>query len=242
MEEAPVNVKVKTPKDFGPGWADQEALWLEVDREALGHPDFYPLTVKAAYVIGVTHDICESVQILLSHRGPREVTFIPAYAVFSAGVELLGRCVNGNKKSTGSVKDLKTGFKWLVSSQPDTVSDTQEIVKTSAASYSVDALVALRHFAAHGQGNSNSLPSLDFELLAPMPAKIADGLERYWNALNSSDLLCERLAVANIRAFRHWPVFKSWVLFQGNASTGHQTITNIFNRFKWQAVAGTSAA
>jgi len=114
---APVNVKLNTPTVPIPNWNQEATDWMSLNTAAHGNPDFYPLTVKAAYVIGVVHDICESVSHLLTHPNAKTTTYIPAYGVFASGIELLGRCVNGNSTTYGSVADLKTGFKWLVSSE-----------------------------------------------------------------------------------------------------------------------------
>ena len=83
---APVNVKLKEPTIKIDGWDEDAQKWLTVNKDVQGNPDFYPLTVKAAYVIGVIHTICQSVSILLSDSQTRLITYLPAYGVFASGV------------------------------------------------------------------------------------------------------------------------------------------------------------
>lgn len=238
---APVNVKLNTPTVTIPNWNQEVTDWMSLNAAALGNPDFYPLTIKAAYVIGVVHDTCESVSHLLAHPNAKTTTYIPAYGVFASGIELLGRCVNGNFTTHGSVADLKTGFKWLVSSSYNTVEDSRILITTSSYAYTIEMLAALRHFAAHGQATSKitdagtyQFGNIDYEILSKMPPLIANGLERYWNQLQNDEDLCNRLAQTNVIALRNWPVFRSWTLFERDESGTHHSITEIFNRFDWQ--------
>ncbi|MBC7261893.1 MAG: hypothetical protein H5T63_07740 [Chloroflexi bacterium] len=238
---APVNVKLITPTVTIPNWDQEAKEWMRLNEAARRNPGFYPLTVKAAYVIGVIHDICESVSHLLAHPRARTTTYIPAYGVFASGIELLGRCVDGNFTISGNVADLKTGFKWLASPLYNTVDDSHILITTSSYAYSIEMLVALRHFAAHGQATSRvtaagtyQFGSIDYEILSKMPPLIANGLERYWDQLLKDEEFCNRLATANVIALRSWPVFKSWVLFEKDKLGKYPSITEIFNRFDWQ--------
>ncbi len=181
----PVNVKLETPTIAIPNWNQEAAEWMTLNAAAHGNPEFYPLTVKAAYVIGVEHDICESVSHLLTHPNVKTTTYIPAYGVFASGVEVLGRCIIGNSTTRGGVADLKTGFKWLVSSSQDTVPDSRVLITTNSYAYTIEMLAALRHFAVHGQATSRVTASgtyqfgnIDYEILSKMPPLIANGLER----------------------------------------------------------------
>ncbi|MCL4261962.1 MAG: hypothetical protein KJ069_02035 [Anaerolineae bacterium] len=237
---APVNVKPGTPTGSIHGWAQEAADWTRLNSDTGGNPDFFPLTVKAIYVIGVIYDLCESVGHLLRHPTAEETTYIPAYGVFASGVELLGRCINGNTSTRSTALDLATGFKWLASSSYSAISDTHVLIATSSFSYTIDMLTALRHFAAHGQATSNITSSgtykfgnIDYEILSQMPPLIADGLERYWSQLQNDDDLCNMLAQANIIALRNWPVFRSLSLFEKNEKGMYHSITEIFNRFNW---------
>jgi hypothetical protein len=238
---APVNVKLANPTISVPDWSTQAAGWATLNREVGGNPDFYPLTVKAAYLIGVIHDICTSVTCLLQVR--RELlpaTYIPAYGVFASGIEILGRCILGVADTRRSDQSLKTGLKWLHSSFYANTPDSHRLIVTSSGTYDIETLAHLRHFAAHGQATANpgsavhGLPDIDLEILGHLPPLIADGLERWWNELQHSGELCNALAKANIIAFRTWPVFKIWGLFEKDARGRYRSITEIFTEFNWR--------
>src|SRR5437867_6993682 len=118
MSSAPVNAKISDPTVIVPDWATQAQEWRDLNANAggdiHGNPDCDPLTIKAAYIVGVVHGLCESVAWLLhvSHA-IREVTYLPAYGIFASGIELMGRCINGNATPAGSTDDLRMGFQWL---------------------------------------------------------------------------------------------------------------------------------
>jgi hypothetical protein len=244
---APVNVKLETPTTRIDGWDKEAQQWLSVNQDAGGNSDFYPLTIKAAYVIGVIHTICESVSILLRDTNAKVTTYLPAYGVFASSVELLGRCINGNSSTKGSSRDLEAGFKWLASSYFEQYKNDYEsvppsivLIQTSKYMYAIYNLVALRHLSAHGQATSKEVGKgyyefgyIDYEILAQFPHLLASGLEKYWHELQSSEDLCNRLAQAKIIALRKWPVFLSWSLFQADSSGVYYSIEEIFNRFDW---------
>jgi hypothetical protein len=231
--DAPVKFKLDEPTENTEDWRKVAPLWHSLNATVQGNPAFSALTIKGAYAVGLIYGICQSVSCLL--RVPdalREITYIPAYGVFASGIELLGRCVNGNSSNQGSTRDIKKGFKYLVTSSPDTLQDDYVLVRTSTGQYTIDELTSLRHFAAHGQATSQFV-IFDRELLAAMPPLLADGLERWWNALQGDEDLCNRLARANILALRNVPVFTSWALFERDGTGVYNSITTIFNRFKW---------
>jgi len=243
----PVNVKLKNPTESIDGWDEQAQRWLSVNQDAGGNPDFYPLTIKGAYVIGVIHTICESVSILLKDPNAKVTTYLPAYGVFASAIELLERCINGNSTTRKNTEDLESGFKWLGSSFFEDFKDDYEgfpdyivLIQTATYKYTVPQLVALRHLAAHGQATSDKTISgdykfgyIDYEILTQFPFLLAKGLENYWTKLRTDEKLCNKLAKANIIALRKWPVFLSWSLFQADASGKYYSIEEIFNRFVW---------
>ena len=237
---APVNVKLKDPTIPVSDWLTQVDVWGTLNRKIAGNPDFYPLTVKAAYVIGVIHDICTSVTCLL-RVGPERLpaTYIPAYGVCASGIEILGRCILGVKDTGSSVESLKTGFKWLHGNSYATLPDSQPLIITNGGAYDIETLVYLRHFAAHGQATASPgspvhrLQDIDLEILGHLPPLIARGLEGWWNDLQDSEDLCNRLAKSNVIAFRTWPVFNMWTLFERDAQGRYRTITEIFTKFSW---------
>jgi hypothetical protein len=234
---APVALKLADPSTPVAGWADQRQSWLRLNEEASGNPDFSPLTVKGGYMMGVIHDLGASVEQLLKHQRAADVTYLPAYGVFAAGVELLGRCIRGNATSSDNSEDLKMGFRWLTLRAEDDatahtrVPDERVVLQTSKGDYSVSHLAALRHFAAHGQATSRTVQDVDYEILSQAHRPLVDGLERYWNALQQQESLCNLLAQANVIPLRNWPVLNSWLLMQGDGRG--TSITNIFNRFDW---------
>ena len=67
-----------------------------------------------------------------------------------------------------------------------------------------------------------------------MPHLIAGGMEKYWSELQSSEVLCNRLAKAKVIALRKWPIFLSWSLFEADESGVYHSVGDIFNRFDWQ--------
>lgn len=240
---APVNVKLQHPTVHLKHWPAESTDWQELNAAVGGNPDFYPLTVKAGYVLGVIHDLCESIAILLRSSPNPAITYLPAYGILASGVDLLGRCICGERDTGGrSGSCIETGFRWLASDDAGKPSPLALVVETSAAKYSMTDLVALRNFAAHGQAIAHPKPlhgvrDLDYELLDALKPRLAAGLERYWNDLQSDDGLCNALAKANVLAFRNWPVFRIWSQFERDTQGIHHSITEIFNGFLWQ-VAG----
>jgi len=247
--DAPVNVMLETPTVILDNWEEQAKQWKETNP---GNPAFHPLTVKAGYVIGVIHDLCECVSHLFEYPGDYQTTYIPAYGIFASGVEILGRCLRGNPDFSKAEKDLKFGFKWLASwESPQGYAQTPLnyiLVKTSTRDYTIRELMTLRHFAAHGQGVIGSnIVSLDPKILDKMPSLIKNSLETYWSRLQKysgnkevsegswnkfAEGLCNNLAKANITPFRDWPVFKCWSLFERDHTGLDQSVTDVFAKFE----------
>lgn len=227
---APMNMKLARPNVPVADWDD--AMWLQLNTDVGGNPGFFPLTVKAAYVIGIIHGLAESVSCLL-YNLPGSVSLLPAFGVFGASIDLLGRCLNGSDAAMTSSRDLKTGFNWLREQKLDD-SDSSVVVHTSQRAYTVADLVQLRHFAAHGQANARQRPAFDEGLLEPMPSLLATGLEVYWNELQQSETACNDLARANILALRSSPVLQSWSMFEQKSDGRHESMTQIFSGFDWR--------
>jgi hypothetical protein len=240
MAKALANVKLKTPTVTLKDWRKESRLWKALNRKAGGDSRLFPLTIKAGYVIGVIYDICESVSQLLEHPTAQRTTYVPAYHVFSSAVEILGRCIRGNSDLWGSVADLKTGLKWLANSDQVGLDDDTVLIKTSGREYTVDMLTALGHYAAHGgiktkreSGGTHHFGEIDPEILEKMPSLLAEGLERYWSELQSSELLCNKLAEARIIALQNWPVLESWLLSDRGHNGALPPITDVFSKFDW---------
>ncbi len=256
MSDPPVNVRFEAPTDPPPNWDEEAQRWRNLNATQIliggqmrsGHPGFYPLTIKAAYVIGVLHDLCSAVSYLLQNPNARQQFYIPAYGIFASGVDLLGRCLQGNTTHSAGVDrnnpDILAGFQWLHEPTYPAYAHVQRdaiLVETSRSRYSIDMLMSLRHFAAHGQATTNirvyEFRDIDDEILGHMPPLLARGLENYWQALGPgvpmtvSEPLCNRLARASIAGFRNGPIYTSWMLFQGDGQG--ESITDIFQRFNW---------
>ena len=138
---APVNVKLERPTTCVVDWEAQARVWRDLNESVNGNPDFYPLTVKAAYILGIIYALCKSVDCLFA-PGRLEHTYLPAYGIFASGVELLGRCINGNTRATGSVRDLKTGFMWLKTPDFSNVEESEVLITTGTRAYDIETLVA----------------------------------------------------------------------------------------------------
>lgn len=227
---APVNVKLAYPTVFIADWTQKSAQWTALNKQVGGNPDFYPLTIKAAYVIGIIHDLCESVTCLLRHPEVRQTTYIPAYGVFASGIDLLGRCIRGHSTTSDNTEDIRTGFKWLDPS-PGAATDPV-LITTNICAYTVNNLTAMRHFAAHGQATSRFV-NLDYEILSMVQPLLANGLDRYWRELLTSECLCDQLAKATVLAFRSAPILKSWILFEKNEFGEYESVEQIFSKFDW---------
>ena len=140
---APINVCLEEPTESITEWPEEKELWLWLNNEIGGNEDFYPLTIKGAYVLGVIHSIFQSVSFLLATEDIH-ATYIPAYSVFTSGIDILGRCVSGNSTHL-SRGDVKVGFKWLVRSEYGDVPDDHILITTSHFEYTIDMLTALRN-------------------------------------------------------------------------------------------------
>lgn len=232
MNPPPQNVALENPTTVDQqDWEKEAKRWIDLNTEAGGHPGFFPLTIKAAYVFGVIHDICESVDWLLRHPQAWPVTYPSAFGLCAASIELLGRCLRGNQDTLGNTKDLSEGFEWLKSSSPKNGISPSVIAITSYNQYDVERLVTLRHFTLHGQATmkKDKVIVLDTELLAAFPLLIGDAMERYWDRLLNSTDYCERLACANIFPLRSTPIAKIWGFFDRPGTS----VSTPFYNFDW---------
>lgn len=252
---APVSLALGKPTELVSNWPQQEVEWAKANHDIgeyfreqtlIGNPCFSALTIKAGYVMGVIHDICTTVEYLINF-GPVITTYLPAYGVFSAAVDILGRCVKGECRHD---KDgLKAGFFWLKAVELrvdcrwvrswDKIRGDEVLIETGKGTrkYSTNDLETCRHFAVHGQATSKeagnyTFQDVDYEVLERLLPKLRDGLEVYWNELQCDENLCNRLACANVLPLRPWPIAKIWKLFQGRDGQG-DSITNIWNQFNW---------
>ena len=240
MARAVSDVKLKTPTVEINNWTRESRRWRALYRKAGGGSSLFPLTIKAGYVIGVIHDICESVSHLLGHPKAQQTTYLPAFHVFASAVEILGRCIRGNSDLWGSVADLKTGFGWLANSDPHGLNDDTVLIKTSSREYTIDMLTALGYYAADGgiktkknSGGTHHFGEIDFEMLEKMPPLLAEGLQRYWNQLQRGKRLCNKLAEAKVIALNNWPVLNRWLLLDWDHKGELPPMSYVFASFSW---------
>lgn len=212
----------------------QAEVWKKLNSEARGNEEWPPIAIKAAYVFGLIHDICESVDWLLKHKQAWPVTYMTGVATFLSSLELLGRCINGDEQGSRRARiNLETGLKYLFCL--DGAFDRDEVVmRTNHIPYSLNDIVGLRNYVAHGQATSEAF-RIDIEFLDTFPARLANALERYWNALQQDMELCNKLAKANILPVRSGPVAKLWNLLEWDErNQKYHTMTEVFSRFDWQ--------
>lgn len=238
MIPAPVNVLLQSPTIPIIDWDVQAAKWVQLNKEVGGNLDFYPLTVKAFYVIGIMLGSFRSVALLLQDPHIISSTYYPAYAVFSSVIDLLGRCIQGNSNTKGITEDVKAGFKWLAAPdfpRYDSIPDKEILIETPISPYSISDLTMLRHFTTHGQATTSSdIPPFDYFILDRISAKIPPAMESYWALLQSNVDLCNRLAQADVKPYRNRPIFDSLWSFSADSSGKYLSIGQAFARIDWK--------
>ncbi len=236
MTTAPVNVLLQSPTIPIVGWDIQASQWTQLNRDVGGNPDFYPLTIKAFYIVGIMLGACTSVSILL--RDPHSITstYYPAYAVFASVIDLLGRCLRGNSKPIGTTDDVRAGFQWLAAPALDSYLSVpnEHILINTPTCYSISDLIMLRHFTAHGQATTKQdIPPFDFLVLERISPKLSPAMESYWALLQKNEQLCNLLAQANIRPYRNGPIFNSLWSFSADSTGKYLSIGDVFAKFDW---------
>jgi hypothetical protein len=147
MADAPVNVYLADPTEPVKSWSELKDSWVKLNSDAHGNREFNPLTIKAFYVFGVQLAIFRCVSYLLEAGKLPSTTYLPAYGLFASGIELLGRCLRGNKGTRGSNADLIAGLQWLSNSDFNeftTVPIEHQLVCTMNGPYSIQQLAVLR--------------------------------------------------------------------------------------------------
>lgn len=233
----PVNVWLEHPTVPVEDWDNEANAWISIN-DAIGGAGFKALTIKAAYVVGTIHEMCSAVDYWLRVPPTNLPIVSPAYHTLCSAIELLGCCIS-DETSTDSNDGLRIGLLWLGSPEGRKITDQEPIVRTGTVAYAVSELVELRELAVRpqhvfGQGRSGaiSLGDGERELLAVLRSKLAEGVDRWWKQLQASELLCNRLAQADVVTVqqRH-ALSKTWLLFERDASGAHHSITEILNRF-----------
>jgi len=218
---------------------DNPNIWLELNKQAGGNPDFTPAEIKTFYVIGLISDICQSVEWLLKASDAWPNKYLPAFALFASGVDLLGRCLTGN--ATADLQgNLGVGFHYLARPNlqppakniPKIDQEAVVVVETNRCQYTVADLVALRHYTAHGQATSGSkLPEIHIELLDTFPKLMGNAMETYWKGLQTDNEYCNRMGSAKFEPYnnRAEPLRHTIEYFSKGNSIG-----SLFYRLDWQ--------
>lgn len=223
-------------------WATQSPSWEKLGQDIGVDPGFYPLTVKALYVTGIILAACQSIDTLLNSKNLISTTFFPAYAIYASIIDLLGRCIRGNDTTRDSTKDIRAGFQWLA--QPDmssyaNVRERHLLVTTTTSwgstnrEYPIRELVAMRHFATHGQAGSIDLPDFDYSILGEMLPILAKGVEEYLKALESSPEPCVQLAKARVVPYRNRPIFETLWQCHGRDQSFPVAVGNALRKCDW---------
>lgn len=238
---APVNVKLENPTISIKNWKDQKKIWIGFNASIGGNPDLFPLTIKAFYVLGIIHDLFSCVNNFFYSNQSEHEFILPAFTLLSSAVDLIGRVVKGNETYSCN-DDLLNGYKYLFSSKQSNIRKNFIAIKTNKQKYTIEDLIYLRNFSAHGQAalKNSSIPlSFDTGILVHYPNIFAEGLEFYWSELQKDETLCNNLAKSNIYPMRIWPVLKTFLLFSGSwdfediRKRRNQSMYDIFKKFKW---------
>ena len=211
--------------------------WEYLKHLAEANPIFTPIEIKAYYVIGLIDDICQCVQCLVRADKGWPEKYLPAFSLFASAVDLLGRCLTGNRTLDVN-ENLRVGFWYLfyptLEPSPrslDRATAAAVLFTTPSFSYTVDGLVALRHYSAHGQAVGDNLPGVDNKLLERFPKQMGVAIETYWSALQENVEYCHRLGDALIDPYanRAEPLKKTLAYFTQGLAAG-----DLFDRLNWR--------
>jgi hypothetical protein len=201
-----------------------ESQWRNI-QNLVANTEFTPLEIKAFYVLGLIFEICESVDCLLKAPAPSrhdhpvadQVStsggrLLPAFGIFASGIELMGRCLTGSE-TVDLNENLRVGFHYLA--KPSKLPllkniPVDRVVFITSRPYSVQDLIDLRNYAAHGQSTvgekdpsgkrlvpKGNLPGIERELFTQLPDKTAQAVAEYWTWLLNDADHCTRLAKAS---------------------------------------------
>jgi hypothetical protein len=225
------------------GGLDRNKEWMKLRDGSGVVAEFYPLTVKALYIVGIILGSCRSIDILLQEGRLISETYFPAYAIYASIINLFGRCITGNDQiEGGSNEDIRAGFKWLAKSNLESYNSipsdcplvtTKTPWGTLQGTYTIAGLLAMRHFAAHGQADSKNLPVPDYNILGEMPGLLANGIESYLTALESNEELCNRLAKAHVKPYLQSGIFSFLFTYPGLRESFATSVGNAIRKLDW---------
>lgn len=225
------------PSNLVPEWDEEASAWDQLAKGVLIEGSTDPLTVKALYVTGLVIHSCLSVNILLAPTNLISTTYYAAYSVFASAVELIGRCIRGNRTARETGRDLAAGFKWVaqpIASEYAQVPDDFCLLRTSNYPYSISDLVALRHFSAHGQAiNPSKIRDFDYLVLAAVQPPFAAGIQAYLEQLASLAQMAANLARSSIAPFRNRPVFDAVWPFPADGHAFPASVGDAIRRMDW---------
>jgi hypothetical protein len=254
MDDRTVPVSLADPSANVYNAEDWEQL-----RVGVANSQFTAVEIKAFYVIGLILEICASVDCLLKANSLSEDhhplayqvfrlggRYLPAFGVFASGIELLGRCLTGNETAQVN-ENLRVGFCYLArpSATPllSNITTDTEVVTTSGP-YTVQDLIDLRNYAAHGQSTvgrrdatrktvpMSSPPGITRELFDPLPQKTGRAVETYWTRLQYDTDHCRRLARARIDPYSNRTAPLRHVI-EYFGQEPYQSAGSLFDRFEW---------
>lgn len=213
--------------------------WKRLQEIVQANVIFEPVEIKTFYIIGLMDDICKSVQCLLECKDSWPEKYLPAFSLFASSVDLLGRCLTGNK-TVNLNQNLKVGFWYLFHPEETPVpkslnssNASDDLLESQGVTYSVNQLVALRHFCAHGQATTDALPAFDNKLLSYFPDLMGDAMETYWYALQEDPEYSIRMGAARIDPYksRYEPLSKTLKYFSSGLAIGE-----LFSNLNWDIV------
>lgn len=205
-------------------------IWVQLYSSHGGNLQYTAVEIKGFYAISLIHDTFCTVDFIMEAEDAWPNKYLPAYGLFSSGVDLLGRCLTGNT-TINMNENLRIGFHYL--SNPILVpqiglqqADMQTpLIITSHNEYTIEDLVALRHYTLHGQATVDGpFVGVDNELLAQFPSLIVRAMEVFYSSLQQEVEMCQRMGEAEIGAY-------------GNRI---EPLKNILNYFSQQGTSMTS--
>jgi hypothetical protein len=75
--------------------------------------------------------------------------------------------------------------------------------------------------------------NIDPQVLEEMLPLLVEGLDRYWEELQGSERLCNRLAQARVIGLKDWPVLSNWLLGDGRDGASVPSLSDTFGEFDW---------
>ena len=108
------------------------------------------------------------------------------------------------------------------------------VVTTKNSPYTINDLVSIRNYTAHGQAiASDELKQFDYLILAEFPLIFGNAIERYFNLLMSSHKVAENLAKASVIPYRPRPIFDSLWATNVSMSDFVSSLGDVIREMDW---------